>query len=392
VNDLILLRSLYGQFLNLLNGHVFTGGVALMLSLDLTLTLWALAPFPFLFLVVSLLSRRVFAQSVAVQEQLGALSTRAQENLSGIQQVKAYVQEEREAAAFRELGAEFRRRSLAMATLRGLMLALIAGFRPGTLVVLFVGGRRAGGAGSFRRPSPSTTLGLLAWPTVALGWIVNVFQRGVGAMQRIQEVLAAEPDISPAGEGAADGPPLDGAIEIRGLTFRFGGPEGSARGAAALLDVNLSIERGSRVAIVEWFRKRLVTFWRGSTRARRDDLHAGEDLAGIRRAGPALISMPQEAFLFTIAARRHRARPARGLRRGGAVALAGLERPRRLRGTRDHRRRARLPLGGQRRWRWRALLTDPRRAARRCAVGIDADTGVASSGRSGAICAAAPAS
>ena len=335
VNDLLLLRSLYGPgVLNLLNtALVFTGGVALMLSLDLTLTLWALAPFPILFLVVSLLSRRVFAQSVAVQEQLGALSTRAQENLSGIQQVKAYVQEEREAAAFRELGAEFRRRSLAMATLRGLMLALIAGFAGlGTLVVLFVGGQHvlAGRMTFADFVAFNATLGLLAWPTVALGWIVNVFQRGVGAMQRIQEVLAAVPDISPAGETGADGPPLDGAIEIRGLTFRFGGAQG-----AALTDLDLRVERGSRVAIVGEVgsgKSTLVNLLARVYPCPPGTIFiAGEDLAAlpVGRVRRSIGYVPQEAFLFSRSLRDNIAlgRPdASDEELSRAVALAGLTR------------------------------------------------------------------
>jgi len=335
VNDLLLMRSLYGPaILNLLNtALVYTGGVALMLSLDLTLTLWALLPFPFLFVLVSLLSRRVFAQSVAVQEQLGALSTRAQENLSGIQQVKAYVQEEREAAAFRELGAEFRRRSLAMATLRGLMLALIAAFAGiGTLVVLFVGGRHllAGRISFADFVAFNATLGLLAWPTVALGWIVNVLQRGVGAMQRIREVLTAVPDIPPAEAADAVGPALDGGIEIRGLTFRF---DGAAE--PALKEVDLDLERGSRVAIVGEVgsgKSTLVNLLArvypcppGTIRI------AGEDLSTIPagRVRRSIGYVPQEAFLFSRSLRDNvtLGRPdASDAEVARALALAGLDR------------------------------------------------------------------
>jgi ATP-binding cassette subfamily B protein len=394
VNDLLLLRSLYGPgILNLLNtALVFTGGVALMLSLDVTLTLWALAPFPFLFLLVSLLSRRVFAQSVAVQEQLGALSTRAQENLSGIQQVKAYVQEEREAAAFRTLGAEFRRRSLAMATLRGLMLALIAGFAGlGTLIVLFVGGGHVlDGRMTFADfVAFNATLGLLAWPTVALGWIVNVLQRGVGAMQRIQEVLEAVPDIPPAAEAAAEVPPLDGAIEIRGLTFRFGGAGGSAPGAAALQDLDLRIERGSRVAIVGEVgsgKSTLVNLLARVYPCPPGTIFvAGEDLAEVpvARVRRSIGYVPQEAFLFSRSLRDNIALGSPGASDAEvsrAVALAGLTRdlgdfPDGLdtivgeRGfTLSGGQRQRVALA-------RALLTDPRIVLLDDALSsVDADT------------------
>ena len=274
VNDMRLLQGFYGPgVLNLLNtAVVYCATVVLLLRIDTTLTLVSVGLYPLLFIAVNRLSRRVYARSLAVQEQLATISNISQENISGIQQIKTYVQEERAIAMFREVCAEYRSRNLGLAVLRGGMVSLIgvvAGV--GTLVVLFVGGRFVVQGridfGDF--VAFNAYLGLLVWPTIALGWIINTFQRGAGAMQRVTEVLQARPDVPAAlDERAADGAaeqPLDGPIEIRGLTFEYedGGadppPEGAGDAAAgatrgeriaALHGIDLTVARGSRVALV----------------------------------------------------------------------------------------------------------------------------------------------
>jgi len=266
VNDIQLIQSFFGPgVLNLLNTTiVYTATIVLLLSIDATLTLIALVVFPFLFLGVNRLSRRVYARSIAVQEQLAAISNRSQENISGIQQVKTYVQEDREIERFRRLCAELRRRNLAMAVVRGGMVSLIGVVTGvGTLIVLFVGGRFViEGRISFGDfVAFNAYLGLLGWPTIALGWIINTFQRGAGAMQRLDEVFRNQPDIPAAADtttearaAATPESPLDGDIEIRDLTFVYEGQgaDGADPGSRvpALHDINLHIPRGSRVALV----------------------------------------------------------------------------------------------------------------------------------------------
>jgi len=94
-------------------------------------------------------------------------------------------------------------------------------------------------------------LALLAWPTIALGWIINVFQRGAGAMKRVDDLLRREPDIPPpAGDEIDKARPLDGDIVIRGLSFSYGGGKGSEPASPSLTDIDLTIPRGSRVALV----------------------------------------------------------------------------------------------------------------------------------------------
>jgi ATP-binding cassette subfamily B protein len=246
VNDVRLVQAFFGPgLLNLMNtGIVYVAVLVLLVRLDLVLTLCSLGIYPLLFLGVRGIGRGIYARSLAVQEQLGRISNRAQENISGIQQVKIHAQEAREAAAFGELCAEYRRLELGMAWMRGAMQSLI-GVVSGlaTLVVLFIGGRFVieGRIDFGDFVAFNAYLGLLVWPTIALGWILNTLERGVGAMQRIDEVLDARPEAEPADAGALS--PLSGDIEISHLSFAYDG-------GAVLDDVSLSIPRGSRVAIV----------------------------------------------------------------------------------------------------------------------------------------------
>jgi ATP-binding cassette subfamily B protein len=318
VNDIQLIQSFFGPgVLNLLNTTIaYTATVVLLVRIDVKLTVIALSVVPFLFFGVNRLSRRVYARSIAVQEQLAAISNRSQENISGIQQVKTYVQEDREIERFRRLCAEFRRRNLAMAVVRGGMVSLIGVVTGlGGLIVLFVGGRFViegritfGDFVAF-----NAYLALLSWPTIALGWIINTFQRGAGAMQRLDEVFRERPDIPAAtddrGAAATSDPPLDGDIEIRGLTFVYEGRRVDGADPAskvpALHDINLSIPRGSRVALVGPVGSGKSTL--ASLLARVYPVPSGTIRIGgidineipVPRLRSSVGYVPQEAFLFS---------------------------------------------------------------------------------------------
>jgi ATP-binding cassette subfamily B protein len=256
VNDIRLIQGFFGPgALNLMNTSVvYVATVTLLLRIDPLMAVVSLTIYPPLMFAVNRISRRVYTRSIAVQEQLAAISNQAQENISGIQQVKTYVQEEREIAAFRELCAEFRRRNFKMAALRGVMISLIGIVTGvGTLVVLWVGGRSviSGRIGFGDFVAFNAYLGMLVWPTVAMGWIINTFQRGLGAMERLDEVFAARPAVAADFEGTAprklDGPR---GIEIKNLTFNYPSPGRISLRQAALSDLTLSIPEGSRLALV----------------------------------------------------------------------------------------------------------------------------------------------
>lgn len=250
VNDVQILQALFGPgVMNLLNTAVVYVAVTLLLfRLDWFLTLLSLALLPALYFGVNRISKKVYSRSLAVQEQLASLSNRVQENLSGIRQVKIYAQEEGEISRFRVLCEEFRARNLALARLRGTMTAMIGVFTGcATLLVVSVGGLRViGGTMTFADfVAFQAYLGMLAWPTVALGWIVNVFQRGAGALERLDEILDARPSVSPTEAEDEEAPDVPPKLEVRRLTLAYetGGPP-------SLRDVTLRIDPGERVALV----------------------------------------------------------------------------------------------------------------------------------------------
>jgi ATP-binding cassette subfamily B protein len=216
-----------------------------MWLIDPWLTLVALAPFPALVLVARAFSRDVEERSAAVQEQLGVLSAKVQENLAGAAVVRAYTMEPREIDAFRLLNAEYLRRSVALARRQAAfwpLMGAVSGL--GSLVILWLGGRAVMEGritlGAF--VAFNGYLAQLAWPTIALGWTLAGIRRGVAAMQRISEILDA-PEPVAAREGGRRVLPR-GAIEFRCLTFAYEGRP------PALADVSVRVPEGALVAVV----------------------------------------------------------------------------------------------------------------------------------------------
>ncbi|HET8533385.1 MAG TPA: ABC transporter ATP-binding protein [Methylomirabilota bacterium] len=285
-NDISTLRALAGFGAVMLIGTLFAfaGTLGAMWMIDPWLTLFAMAPFPGLVVIAKRFNHDAEARSTAVQEQLGALSAKAQENLTGMAVVRAYTMEEREIAEFARLNAEYRTRNLALARIQSVswpLMGLVSGV--GALIVLWLGGKAVVDGritlGSF--VAFNGYLAQLAWPTVALGWTLASIQRGLAAMQRVTEILDSRPHASSGAErlsaewgsaGAISGPPQmkknaseeppkllpgspdpdggeaallpNGPVEFRGLTFAY-----DDRGAV-LRDVSFVVPAGSVVAVV----------------------------------------------------------------------------------------------------------------------------------------------
>jgi ATP-binding cassette, subfamily B, multidrug efflux pump len=253
-NDLQSVVQLIGfGLLSLVNtAIVCAGAVAAMLRIDPWLTMVALAPAPLFVLVVKRWTARVHADALAVQEQLARLSSKVQENLSGMAVVRAYTMEPREIEAFARLNREYLARTLRLARRQAALspfLGILAGL--GTLFVLWFGGKAVVEGritlGAFVAFSGYLTY--LGWPILALGWVLAVVRRGLAAMERVAELLRAEPAADPEPDAAdAGGPPIVGTVTITNLTFGYEG-EGDGR-AAALHEVSLDVPAGSCVAVV----------------------------------------------------------------------------------------------------------------------------------------------
>ena len=250
VNDLMLIRSLFGPgMLNVLYvALLYSAGLTLMALLDPVLTLVAVLPYPFLLAGVFRVSRRIHQRSNATQEQLAEISNKAQETLSGINMVKAFAREAGEARAFDLLSREYRRRSLLLARSRGLIVTLMGGLGGlSTIAVLWLGGRHViagtlslGGLVAF-----TSYLALLAGPTIMMGWVLGVFQRGLGAIGRIEEIRAMESDL-PGDRATGPGPEVRGAITFSGLDFSY--PDAGTR--PVLHGIDLDVPAGTTLGVV----------------------------------------------------------------------------------------------------------------------------------------------
>jgi ATP-binding cassette subfamily B multidrug efflux pump len=200
-NDLSAVRMLFGPgILNVVNtAMVYITGIWLLARLNPRLTLIALVPYPALIFVARLWSRRIYGASRALQDQLGVLSTTLQEDLAGIAVVKSYALEDRRHAGFARQSQVYLERALGLARSRGSLTPLFAVIGAmGTLIVLWAGGREviAGRMTLGALVAFNAYLAYLSFPTIALGWILAVWQRGVAAWVRVRDLLSTESAIS----------------------------------------------------------------------------------------------------------------------------------------------------------------------------------------------------
>ena len=252
-NDLNAVRMLLGPaIMYSANTIVFTAGaLAFMLSISPRLTFYAFLPLPVVSITIQYFGRQIHERFERIQAMFSEISARAQENFSGARVIRAYVQEQAEISAFETANREYIKRSLKLVRLMGMLwptLETMLGFA--IVLVLWLGGREVlqgritvGDFVAF-----NTYMVQLTWPVIALGWVINIFQRGTASMGRINEIFAEKPDIADSEEAkAADrsvrATQLEGEIEFHNLHFSY-------NGTPVLHDINLRIPAGSSLAIV----------------------------------------------------------------------------------------------------------------------------------------------
>jgi len=251
VNDVTAVRMLLGPgILNFINTPIYyVYGLSIMLSIHAGLTVAALAVYPLALVVVKRTSRLLIERSLRVQEGLADLASRVQETLAGIHVVKAYACEEHELRTFGAINRRFQDASLRLARARGFIVPVmnvVGGV--GALVVLWYGGGLVI-AGTLSIGDLVAFIGylhLLAWPTMALGWMLTILQRGRAAMQRLNELFAVEPAITSPPD-AAPIEPFRGEVALRDVAFRY---PGRSSAPEVLRGVDLTIPAGRTVAIV----------------------------------------------------------------------------------------------------------------------------------------------
>jgi ATP-binding cassette subfamily B multidrug efflux pump len=246
-NDLNAVRMLLGPaIMYTANTIVFTvGALAFMLHISSRLTLYAFLPLPAISIVIQYFGRRIHERFERIQAMFSDISARAQENFSGARVVRAYVQEEAEISAFEDANREYIRRSLKLVRLMGMLWpTLETTLGLAVVLVLWLGGREVllGRISVGQFVAFNTYMVQLTWPIIALGWVINIFQRGTASMGRINEILVEKPQI--ADTPAPDAPrEIEGEIEFRNLSFAYNGSE-------VLHDINLRIPAGTSLAIV----------------------------------------------------------------------------------------------------------------------------------------------
>ena len=252
-NDLLAVRMVAGPALMYLVDTTIRAllVVPTMVTISPRLTLLALVPLLGLPIAMVSLGHLIHLRSQAIQAQFSVLTSHAHENLTGVRVVRAYRQERAEIGHFRDLSEVYLERNLGLARVQGAFYPLLTLFG-GTsgLVVLYIGGRlvMAGSVTVGEFVAFGVYLAMLVWPMIALGWAVNLVQRGAASMGRINELFHQPPAITGATVPVSLPPATRSrALEFREVWFKYPGAE--ARGWV-LQDISFKVARGSSLAIV----------------------------------------------------------------------------------------------------------------------------------------------
>ena len=253
-NDLNAVRNLLGPALMYsANTAFFTvGALFFLLRISPWLTLVAFAPMPLASILVQYFGSRIHDRFERIQASFSDISSQTQENYSGARLVRAFAREESQIGLFERLNLQYIARSLKLVQLMGMLwptLEFILGVS--MIITLLVGGHlviaHRISVGQF--VAFNTYMVLLTWPIIAVGWVVNIFQRGTASVKRIDELLRAEPviDDSSADSTIQADTVLQGEIEFRDLNFSYGETSGDP---GVLRGISLKIPAGSSLAIV----------------------------------------------------------------------------------------------------------------------------------------------
>ncbi len=311
INDLAAVRMMAGMFVMSVSNTPLMYGLALafMSSLSPRLTLFAILPYLVLFVAIRWLMRKMMMRSLKVQEGLAAIGSKVQESLAGIPVVKAYTLEEHEAGLFRKINDAYNEQGLALARTRGAMMPMIRGAAASsTMVVLIYGGSLVmnGRMSLGSLVAFLSYLGQLAWPTISLGWMLSIYQRGKASMKRLDEIFNARGADSVAGEELKL--EINGAVEWEGVSFSYlanNGDGANGKIPYVLKNINVKVGAGEKLAIVGRTGSGKSTMVKLLTRLIRPtegrillDGHDAEEMAlGALRRTVGMV--PQEPTLFT---------------------------------------------------------------------------------------------
>ncbi len=222
--------------------------IGIMLSLNVSLTLYSLLPLPLLSYIVYKVSKIIHFKFTKIQEKFSELTTKAQENFSGIRVIKSYVREENEIKRFNEISKDYLKKNMNLVKTQALfqpLLFLITGLS--IIIVIWLGGIKVidnhlnlGELTAF-----IVYLGMLIWPMIAFGWVINIIQQGEASMKRLNKIYAEPFEITDSDTTDYSITNLDGDIKFENVSFRYGNH------LPKILDgINLTIPQGSTLAIM----------------------------------------------------------------------------------------------------------------------------------------------
>jgi len=246
-NDLGAVRQIVGPMILYSFQAIFAFIIVLpiLLNISVKLTLLMLIPMPLVSLTVKYLGDQIHIRFEKIQEYFSGITARAQENLSGVRVIRAYAQEDSEIEKFQELNREYASRNLKLVKYSAAMRPLLYFFIGlGFVIIVAVGVPMAVRgeitAGDFT--AYILYLQRMIWYLIALGYVVNLYQRGTASLKRFNEVLETVPTIKDTPE-AVEQPSITGKIEFKNLTFAY-------NGKPVLENIDLKIEKGKTVAFV----------------------------------------------------------------------------------------------------------------------------------------------
>jgi ATP-binding cassette subfamily B multidrug efflux pump len=246
-NDLAAVRQIFGPMILYSFQAIFALAVVLpiMFGISVRLTLFLLIPLPFVSLTVKFLGQQIHIRFEKIQEFFSGITARAQENLNGARVIRAYAQEDAEIRQFQELNSEYADKNVALVKFGAAMRPLLFFFIGLSFVIIVAVGvpmavRGEITAGQFT--SFILYLQRMIWYLIALGYVVNLYQRGTASLKRFNAILETDPSIKDEPD-VREQPKIKGKIEFRNLNFSYGE-------TPTLRNINLTIGAGETVAFV----------------------------------------------------------------------------------------------------------------------------------------------
>lgn len=250
INDLNAIRMLVGfGFVIGVDILILTvASLSFMVNINLRLTLLSIIPLPLLSIIIIVLGKKIHHRFGKVQKTFATMSGKVQESISGIRVVKAFVQEESELEKISDSAYDYVKQNLSLVRIQGMFhpsFMLIIGL---SMMIVMVFGGEATMVGEItigQFIAFFQYLGMFVWPMIAIGWVVNLYQRGTASLKRLNEIFDEQPEI--INEEGVDNKisKLNGKIEFNDLTFRY-----SEKGPLIFDDVSFSTEAGKTLAIV----------------------------------------------------------------------------------------------------------------------------------------------